>query len=349
MKKIFIYIILILSVTLNSCQEENTEIQNPSVEEAFTSGSETSIIIKQVTYNDGSDDNIITGGSCVSLELPVTVIVNGEELIINNEEGFDRVEKIIDQYDDDEDSINIIFPVTVILSNHSEIIVTNEEAFEDLIDDCIEDGFDDDIECIDFEYPVELTIYDTQNQFLENLTIENDKDFHLFIENLEDDYLVSIGFPITLILADGSSSQVNNNIELQELIENSEDTCDEDDDMDFDDDDVETAEIDSLLMSGQWVITYFFDETDQTELFNNWWFDFAEDEVLTASNGTDSFNGSWESYGDSGVLELEIDFDSDDPVRLLNREWEVIEYTESKIELRKSGDDDTITVVFEKI
>ncbi|QCK15235.1 hypothetical protein [Mangrovivirga cuniculi] len=350
MKKIFIHIILLFTATLYSCQEETVDIQNPSDDEAFTSKSEIANQIKRVTYKDGSDDNIITGGSCISLELPVTVIVNGNEIIVNSEDDYEVVEKIIDRYDDDDDEINIVFPVTVILSDHSEIIINDEEALEDLVDECIEEGFDDDIECIDFEYPLEVTIYATQNQFLENITIDTDKNFHLFIDNLEDDYFVSLAFPLTMILSDGSTVEVNNNIELEELIDDSEDTCDEDDDMNFNDDYVDTEEIDSLLISGQWEITYFFDENDQTELFNNWIFNFGNDELLIATKDADSMIGSWESYGDTGTLELDIEFEDEEGIlNLLIEEWEVVEYSDVNIELENHDDENIPTVIFEKL
>jgi hypothetical protein len=151
------------------------------------------------------------------------------------------------------------------------IIVNNEDDLEDLTEDCADDGSDDDIECIDFNYPLQISIYDADNQVSDVITINNDKQLYDFIDDLDDDEIASFNFPLTLILSDGSELNINNHDELEDALENAIDDCDEDDDSDHNDDDVDNTELKNILMDGQWEITYFFDDEDETSDFSGYY------------------------------------------------------------------------------
>jgi hypothetical protein len=186
--------VLIATSALNGCQEEVDDTILPIPAEAFTANSAEADFIKRTTLRDGSSDNILDSASCVALSFPVTVSVNGEQIVVSTEDDLKYVERILDEADDDEDEVNIVFPVSVVLADHTEIVVENEDAFEDLMEDCIEGGDDDDIECIDFVFPVKLTVYNTNNQVSEVITLNNDAQLYDFIESLEEDELVSFKF-----------------------------------------------------------------------------------------------------------------------------------------------------------
>lgn len=351
MKKVILYILLLFSasVLLSSCQEEIVEINEPPAEQAFTATAPLADLINRIALKDGSEDNIISQSSCISFALPVTVLINGQKVIVESEEDFEKIERILDEFEDDEDNVQVIFPVTVVLPDYNQVIIHNEDDLEDYIEDCVEGGLDDDIECVDFKYPLQFSLYDAQNQVTDKITVSNDQQLFQFLENIEDDVYVSLDFPVTLILSDGSEIKAYNNNELESIIEDSKDDCDEDDDNDFDDDDIDDSELRTILTNSSWRITYFFDVSDQTEFFNGWNFSFNEDGTVFAADDADSFEGDWESYGDSGVLELDIDFDSVDPVKELDEEWEVLEYSESRIQLEDTSGGSAVTVVFEKI
>ncbi|MGK7390516.1 MAG: hypothetical protein ACNS60_09195 [Candidatus Cyclobacteriaceae bacterium M2_1C_046] len=350
MKIVLKYIFLsLLIISFSSCQEEIVEIQEPPKDEAFTANSSVAALAQRVSLNDGSEDNIINGASCISFALPITVVVNGQEIIIESEEDYSKVEKILDRYEDDEDSLEVVFPVTVILPDYTKIIIYNEDDLEDYIEDCAEGGEDEDIECVDFQYPLEFTLYDPQNQITDAVIINNDEELFKFLEEIEDDVYISLKFPVTLILADGSEINAYDNDELEDIIEDSQDDCDEDDDNDFDDDDVDTSEFKGFLFAGSWKITNFFDVTDQTEIFRGWRFSFNQDNTVIATNTAENLIGEWESYGDSGVLEIDLDFDSEDPVNELDQEWVVIKYSDTRIELEDTSGGAAVTVVFEKL
>ena len=205
---------------LTSCQEEAIEITPTDETEALAPESELTSLMLSTSTMDGSADNIIDGASCLSVELPITVKVKGLEIIIDSKEDFKIIEAIFKEFDDDDDELDIIFPITVVLSNHEEIVIENEDALEDLVADCKgENEEDDDIECIDFQYPISFSVYDTDFQIIDVITIENDTQLYRFIKRVKNaEVFASLNFPVTMVLADGSEITVNNNIELARTI-----------------------------------------------------------------------------------------------------------------------------------
>jgi hypothetical protein len=284
------------------------------------------------------------------LVLPVTVKANGVEFTIQSEDDYSEIEKILDRFDDDDDWVKIFFPVTVVLADHTEIIVNNEDDLEDLTEDCADDGSDDDIECIDFNYPLQISIYDADNQVSDVITINNDKQLYDFIDDLDDDEIASFNFPLTLILSDGSELNINNHDELEDALENAIDDCDEDDDSDHNDDDIDNTELKNILMDGQWEITYFFDDEDETSDFSGYIFSFLDGGVAKARKGDLVTEGLWYANGDDGGLELELNFGENSPLDELEEDWDVVDMKENRIDLKDVGDDDEpdSILVFEK-
>ena len=289
-------------------------------------------LILRVAMNDGSFDNIIDHSSCISLELPYTVIVNDTELTINDKEDFYMVEHIIDKSEDDEDVIEINYPVTAIQADHSELILNNEDDLEALVDQCPENTPDDDIECIDFKYPITLYIFDSQNQIPDVISVENDRDLYDFFKEFEDDELVSFDYPFYLRdlskidyvrdLSGIGYVRVDSKLELENYISAAEGVCDEDDDNDYNDDDADVTYLKAVLMFGEWEIAigsgFSFDTT-----FPGYKFNFIEHGLVEVSTEDGNFSGFWYANGDYGVPELELDFGGESPLDQLEEDWEV--------------------------
>ncbi|MEO1052453.1 MAG: hypothetical protein AAFX87_17610 [Bacteroidota bacterium] len=332
---------LMMVAILTSCQDDIDETIDPPSEQVIDRSSNVASLVQRTATKDGSEDNILDGASCTSIVLPVTLRANGIELTITSVEGFEIVEEIFDEIDDDEDIIEFVFPITVALSDHSELVINNLEEFENIIDDCVEGGGDDDIECLDFEYPITITAFNTTTQVNEVVTINDDEELYELIENLDEDDLISFTFPIKVVLASGESIEINNNDELETVIEDAIDDCDEDDDNDYDDDDVDDTELVETLLDGVWSVSDFTqNNVNSTSDFDGYKFDFEEDETLIASNDDKDVEGEWETDGDDGVLELEIEFEDSDLLEKLNEDWEVVEFDENLIRLKYEDDDD---------
>jgi hypothetical protein len=341
-------LIVIVGLLLGGCQEEVIEIIDPQNDNTISSESPVAALVQKTSMKDGSADNILDNSSCSTVVLPVTVIANGVEVIINSEEDFKLVERIFDESDTDDDILEFIYPIKVILADHTEVIVNNDDELEDLIEDCIEGGGDEDIECLDFKYPINISIYDGTNQVLDVVVIHNDEGLFNLFESLKNEGFVSFNFPLTL-LVDGTEIVANDNSELEDLIEAFADDCDEDDDNDFNDDDIDDSELIAVLLDGEWAITFFFDDEDETAQFNGYVFTFFENRAATAAKDGMEVMGSWESYGDDGSLELELDFGPESPLDELEDDWDIIEFGEDIIILKDtSGDGSVEFLIFER-
>ncbi len=77
-----------------SCREEESEFLIASPGESLEAKSAIANLLQNTSMNDGSDDNIIDGSSCFNIELPVTVHVNGLEIIVDYREDFQTIEDI---------------------------------------------------------------------------------------------------------------------------------------------------------------------------------------------------------------------------------------------------------------
>lgn len=332
--------ILVLSILfLGACQEELVVITNPQNENAIGSTSPLADLVQNSTMMDGSFDNIIDNSSCISIALPVTVIANGEEIVVNTAEDYKLIERVFDESDTDEDKLEIVFPVTVVMADFTEIIVSNDDELDDLKEGCLEGGEDIDIECIDFAYPITISVYDSANQVSDVINVNNDEDLFKFFESLDENELVSFDFPITVYLSDSTEVTLDNNDELKEIIEEVADGCDEDDDNDYNDDDVDDSALVDVILNGEWAISYFFDEADKTVEYQGYIFTFFEDGTAKSTHGDLVLEGTWNTYGDDGSLEIEFNFASDSPLDEIAEDWEIIEFDNDIVRL---SDDETL-------
>lgn len=76
-----------------------------------------------------------------------------------------------------------------------------------------------DIVCIDFVYPIHLEIYDSALQPIGSVTIIGDDNFSAFLGILSPGQSLSISYPISTTLSDGTEFTVNNNSELKLAID----------------------------------------------------------------------------------------------------------------------------------
>jgi hypothetical protein len=337
MKKLFLLPFFAL-LMLMSCQEEVIDITEPAEAETLVANSQLTSFMASASIMDGSADNIIDNASCLSVDLPVTVIVNGVELTIDSKEDFKVIEALFDEFEDDNDYLEIIFPITIILSDYTELTINNRDELKSLIDECRgENEPDDDIECIDFQYPISFSVYNTAFQVIDVVTIENDRQLYRFIKRVkEGEVFASINFPVTMILYDDSTVTVNNNQELQSTIEEAKDACDEDDDNDYNDDDFTKDRLDELLKTCPWVVYEIErNEDDLIQVYREYVMVFKNDNVVKvhASNG-DVLTGTWTTrVTDRGAL-IKLEFDT---LVDFDLEWYVYDLEAGRIKLFQEG------------
>ena len=324
--------LLVTALSFNSCQDEFEVIDTGDEPQAIMANSSTAILVQKTATRDGSFDNIVDGASCIDVKFPYTVEANGLELTINSREDLQLIEEIFDEIDDDVDFLEILFPITITSGDFTEITINGIDDLRELAAQCKEGGEDDDIECVDFVYPMTLYTFDINLEQTGSVVVESDKDLRIFFGGLDDKDLVSFDFPITLELYDGTKIEVNGNEELARVIENAKDACDEDDDDDYNDDDFDEERLDAYLMECPWFIKEFDrNDMDQTDQYFDYVLDFMEDGKVIAKTRTGAFlPGTWStSMDDNGAL-LSMEFEA---LVDFNLEWRVYEIEEGKIKI----------------
>jgi len=325
-------ILIVLGLCFTACQEEFEEVNGTQSQDTIEVGSTTSVLIQQTTNNDGSFDNIVDGASCLAIEFPYTVEVGGVQITIDSEEDLELIEEIFDEFDGDDDILDIIFPITITLGDFSQIVIENAEALRELAASCLEGGDDEDVECIDFVYPFTVFTFDIDEQITGRFTVNSDRELRNFFDELEIGTLVGFDFPLTLVNADGSEVVVNSNAELARTLEAAKNACDEDDDDDFNDDDFDEERFDSILSECPWIVTQVVrNSVDSSAQFEQFLMNFMEDGSVTVRDRAGNIlNGTWESmFTDRGPL-LTLEFDT---LVDFNLQWLVYEIGDHTIKL----------------
>lgn len=318
-----------------SCQDEVIEITPIDETEALAPDSELTSLMSFTSTMDGSADNIIDKASCLSVELPVTVIVNGIEITIDSKEDLKFIESIFKEFD--YDNLEIVFPITIILSNHEKIVIENRAQLEELVQECRgENEPDDDIECIDFKYPISFSVYNSDFQDMNTIDIENDSQLYNFIKRvINAEVLASLNFPVTMVLANGSEIEVNNNIQLVNVIREAKDACDEDDDNDYGDDDFTKESLDELLQTCPWVVHEFERNQDAMNQYREYFMVFKAESVVKVylENGV-FLTGTWTTRVTNNGALIKLEFDT---LLDFTLEWFVYDLESGKIKLYQEG------------
>ncbi len=331
MSRILSIFLAVSLLVLTGCQTEFEDFPPQDSGESITANSETADFVARTSAMDGSYDNIVDGASCIALDFPYVVVVNDIEILIESIEDLRFIEEVFDESDIDDDFLELIFPITVITSDHTKVVVNSPEELEELAEACIENGDDDDIECVDFVYPVTVFTFDSETQQTSSVTLQNDFQMHRFFKSLDGDTRVGFRFPVTLETYEGVRIQVNSHEELKRVFEEYEDLCDEDDDNDYNDDDFTQERLEQYLVECPWTVIQFVRDGTESDQYEAYLMTFMEDgSVKVRDRMGNILNGAWSTrVGDRGVMiKLEfgvlVDF---------NLEWFVYDIEDGKIKL----------------
>lgn len=121
-------------------------------------------------------------------------------------------------------------------------------------------------------------------------------------------------------------------------------SCNGDDDASTVSGNQNVQEVINTVRSGSWKITNYYDtDQDETTDFNGYNFTFGSGNVLTASNGTNNYTGTWSVTNsdsndddDSGSSDIDfnIAFSSPEKFQELTDDWDIIEKSATVIKLR---------------
>lgn len=322
-----------------SCQKEDKElIDDTNNPETFTSGSNLTQILISASQNNGSLDNIIDGSDCISVVYPIQVVANGQQVTLQSIDDISLVEDIFNQFPNDTDALAIVFPITVTTENFEQIVVENQTALDALIASC-NNAISDTYNCVDFVYPITCFIYNEANEQINTIIFNNSIEWFEYLIYLQPGTYVSIDYPMSVIV-NGQTIVVNSNQELSAAIAQA----------DCNSGGSSISEFETVLTTGVWYVTYFFDDFDETADFADYEFNFASDGTAGATNTAGTTPGTWTYYVDSSVDKVDLFFGTVSPLDELDEDWEILEATQDIIRLRhESGDGSLDYVTYERI
>lgn len=339
--------LLVLSLfaflTVFSCQDEVFE-ETQNQEQTLEPNSSVVNLMQATTSNDGAVDNLLDNTDCFSIELPVTIIANGITITISSLEDLELLEDIFDEFEDDEDSLEFLFPITIVLNDYTEIVIEDEESLEEFIDQCTEADDDEDIiECVDFVYPISFSVFNIDFDLIDTVTVNSDEELYDFLDDLEDSenaVIASLNYPVSLVYADGNTVTVNSNTELEAAINEAQEECDDDYD-----DECEIDDLDAYLQTCHWELDEFAGV--DVELDIDFYFEASGTVIVQNEDTAEVAEGNWNtSETDEGIV-LVLDgldgFAGD-----FNGEWLLTDCEDYEFEFVSNTGNAAVTMTLEK-
>ena len=345
----FLTAILLVSIfTFTSCQDE-IDSENGNRENTNSATSPTANNLERSSMYDGSFDDFLDGISCSSVLLPVTATVNGTQVTIISESDYNLVLDIVGEFTNDDDTVQFQFPLTVRLSNYTEVQVMNQTEYDALMDACeeAENQAEDAISCLDIDFPISILTFDLNVEQTGSVIIESEQELYTYMNNFGNDALFSVNYPITATLNGETTIEITSDMDLQSRINECLGVEDAEDEAE------ENAEaLEDILVDGIFRVESFVSAGVNTATdYADYTIDFANDLTCTAENTVNAtiqdVQGTYEVTSETEVF-LELMFSGNATFELLNHTWQVTSYSSSSVSLQ-STTNTAITLVLNKI
>ncbi|MDD7884821.1 hypothetical protein [Flavivirga sp. 57AJ16] len=339
---------LLSILTFTSCQDEidNENGENPNTNAA---NSETANNLERSSMYDGSFDDFLDGMSCSSILFPVTATINGTQITLINEANYDLVLNILGELNNDDDEIVFQFPLSVKLSNYTEVQVANQTEYDALINACeqAENNAQDAINCLEIDFPITILTYNLNIEQTGSVVIESEQQLYTYMSNFGEDEKFAVNYPITATLNGETVIEITSDLDLKSQIS---DCLDVDDAKEEAEDNAKTLE--GILVDGLFKVESFVTAgVNAANDYADYTIDFANDLTCTAEhkvNATiEDVEGTYTVASELEVL-LNLTFSGNATFELLNNTWEVTSYSETSISLQ-STTNAAITLVLTQV
>jgi len=345
----FLTAILCLSIfTLTSCQDE-IDNENGDRTNTNNASSPTANNLERSSQYDGSFDDFLDGSSCSSILLPVVATINNTQITIITQSDYNLVLNILGKFTNDNDTITFQFPISVRLSNYTEVQITNQTEYDALLDACqeAESEGENAINCLDIDFPITLLTYNLNVDQTGSIVIESSQELYTYMNNFGDDELFSVNYPITATLNNNTVVEITSDADLNTQIN---ECTGVEDDMAEAEEDADTLE--TILVESSFKIESFITAGANTANdYANYTIDFANDLSVTAKNNINTaINNVEGTYAVASEIDvfLSLSFSGNTTFELLNNTWKVTSYSNSTITLQSSTNA-AITLVLNKI
>ena len=272
-----------------SCQDDLVE---DGIDQGIDSGVTNTQLINlmgNVALNDGSHDNVIDNANCLEIVLPVSVIIGDTTYAIDQPTDYNAIRAILNE--NQNDTVSMVFPLSVIHINHEVEVVSSQEDFDILKQACLgEDVADQDIECVDFQYPLGFSTFNPEFQIVSTATVIDDRSMVEFVSTINTDLVVDVIYPISVVRHDGVMLEMTEDEQLVEMLMESVSSCDEDDNYNYNDL-CNLNEVDTYLGNCYWEINSYNGE----DALNHYIFEFSTNNDLFIYDYGVVIDGQWSS------------------------------------------------------
>ena len=209
-------ILLILVLAAVSCYDDDSTFIESNDTAHNTSKLTTNI--KSISLHDASYDDIIDNSSCFSLEFPYQVSVNSEIRTINSVEDINAI--------DENDELEIIYPVSAVFYNYEKHQITSSAEFDLIANTCEEDFDITAHSCLDIQYPVAVKMFNQVGNDFHTMNVGHDQALFTLMDNLHDTDVYEIDYPILLNdHSTGTVESINSNLEFETIFDSTSVDC----------------------------------------------------------------------------------------------------------------------------
>ncbi len=345
----FITAILLVSfLGFTSCQDKGDNV-NGKDPKTNSADSQTASNLERSSMHDGSFDDFLDGVSCSSILLPVTATVNGTEVNVVSESDYSTVADILAQYNNDKDEVILHFPLSVKLSNYTEIQVANQIEYNALILACnqAENTAKNAINCLDIDFPITIITYSINLEQTGSVVLDSEEELYTYMNDFGNNQYFALNYPITATLNNNNVISITSDIDLQAkiseclAIDGEKDAAEKN-----------AKNIETILVEGTFKIQSFIDASvEKANDYADYTINFAGDLSCTAQNMVNQtindVQGTYEVTSQTEVY-INLTFSGNTTFELLNNSFVVKSYSQSSISLQ-STTNAAITLVLAQI
>jgi hypothetical protein len=343
--KIITGIALMSVLGFTSCQSEVDDVQgqNPNTNAA---NSTTANNMKRTSMYDGSFDNFIDGTSCSSIVLPATATVNGVKVNLFSEFSYTQVISILGEFNDDEDSVTLQFPLKVKMSNYTEVVVNNQTEYNAILNACssAEASGQAAISSINVNFPITILTYNLSSEQTGSIVITSEQELYTYMSNVSSTELFSVNYPMTVTFIDGTETTVSSDAEFQAAINASLKTK-----ATMSEAAENGKKLETILVNGKFKVESFVSAgVDSANDYKDFTIDFANDMSIKVVNTLNTAaTGTYAVSSELSVF-LKLNFSGNASFNLLNDTYKVTSFNASSISLQ-STTSAAATVVLKQI
>lgn len=316
-----------------SCQSEIDEVNgdNPNTNNANSTATTN---FTRTAMFDGSVDDFIDGTSCSSILFPATAIVNGTQVSLLSTLDYQQVITILGQFNNDQDSVVLQFPLRVMTSNYTEVTVNNQAEYNAIVNACssAEASSQDAISSVAISFPITILTYDVNFEQTGSIVIKSKQELYTYMTNISSTELYSVKYPVSVTLIDGTQTTVASDAEFTATLEASLKT---EATMSAAANNVQ--EVETVLVNGMFKVESYVNAGVETATnYKDFTIDFANDKsikVISALNTTAT--GTYEVSSQLEVL-LKLNFTGNASLSLLNNNYKVTSFNNGSISLQST-------------